>query len=184
MTILNVSDPETAKKIDDIINNSKHAFILIYMVGCGPCNATRPEWKKMCYSLEDKYLNNTEVAILDIDSKFIDEISGIGKIDGFPTMKYINKNNNLIEDFESSNIPNKKRNSASFIKWINSKLSSNLSSKPKKTKSSSVHDLTSLLSRTQRHSAPTRQIRKIKRKRTTKKRFNKRKASRKMRRNK
>lgn len=120
MVILNASDPKTAKKINDIIKKAKHIFILVYMVGCGPCNATRPEWKKMCQSLENKYSLNDDVAILDLDSEFMNEVEGLGDINGFPTMKYISDNGNMIEAYEDSN---KDRSSKSFIEWIESKVS-------------------------------------------------------------
>lgn len=150
MVILNASDPDTAKKINDIIKNAKHVFILVYMVGCGPCNATRPEWKKMCQALENKYLSNDNVAILDLDSKFMNEVKGIGDINGFPSMKYISNNGNNIELYEDSNIPDKKRTSDSFINWIDSKVLSPIlttSSTFKKNKNSfSAIDLSKKLS--------------------------------------
>jgi hypothetical protein len=150
MVILNASDPDTAKKINDIIKNAKHVFILVYMVGCGPCNATRPEWKKMCQALENKYSSNDNVAILDLDSKFMNEVKGIGDINGFPSMKYISNNGNNIELYEDSNIPDKKRTSDSFINWIDSKVLSPIlttSSTFKKNKNSfSAIDLSKKLS--------------------------------------
>lgn len=149
MVILNASDPNTAKQMNDIINNTKHVFILVYMVGCGPCNLTRPEWKKMCQSLENKYSSNDNVAILDLDSKFMNEVNKIGEVKGFPTMKYISDNGNVIEAFEDSNIPNKERSSKSFIDWIESKVSSN------KAKKMSVNELSKIISSKQPHSAKT-----------------------------
>ena len=117
MTILNASDPVTAKQLNDIIKKAKHVFILVYMVGCGPCNATRPEWKKMCNSQEDNYLNNDDVAILDLDSKFMNNVDGLGDIQGFPTMKYLSDNGKIIEDYNGD------RKSEDFIEWIEDKLS-------------------------------------------------------------
>ena len=36
------------EKLDSYIGNkSCKTFILIFMEGCGPCNATRPEWSKL-----------------------------------------------------------------------------------------------------------------------------------------
>lgn len=157
MIILNASDPNNAKKINDIIKNTKHVFILVYMVGCGPCNATRPEWKKMCQIIENKYSSNGNVAILDLDSKFMNEVKGIGDISGFPTMKYISNNGNKMESYEDSNIPNKKRSSDSFINWIDSKILepiSMTSSRFNKNKSSSsAIDLSKKISSKQRNSA-------------------------------
>lgn len=153
--MLNASDPNTAKKINDIIKNTKHVFILIYMVGCGPCNATRPEWKKMCQSLENKYSSNGDVAILDLDSKFMNEVKNIGDVSGFPTMKYISNNGNEIESYEDSNIPDKKRTSNSFINWVDSKvLEPILSTNSTFNKNSfSAIDLSNKISSKQKNSA-------------------------------
>ena len=157
MIILNASDPDNAKKINDIIKKIKHVFILVYMVGCGPCNATRPEWKKMCQAIENKYSSNGDVAILDLDSKFMNEVKGIGDVSGFPTMKYISNNGNKIESYEDSNIPNKKRSSDSFINWIDSKVLepiSMTSSRFNKNESSlSAIDLSKKISSKQKNSA-------------------------------
>jgi hypothetical protein len=172
MVILNASDPDTAKKINDIIKNTKHVFILVYMVGCGPCNATRPEWKKMCQALENKYSSNDNVAILDLDSKFMNEVKGIGDINGFPSMKYISNNGNKIELYEDSNIPDKKRTSDSFINWIDSKVLSPIlttSSTIKKNKNSfSAFDLSKKLS-SKRNSAKSIEIKNNFKKRKNKK---------------
>jgi hypothetical protein len=181
MIILNASDPNNAKKINDIIKNTKHVFILVYMVGCGPCNATRPEWKKMCQTIENKYSSNGNVAILDLDSKFMNEVKGIGDISGFPTMKYISNNENKIESYEDSNIPDKKRSSESFINWIDSKVLEPISitsSRFNNKNTSSVLDLSKKISSKQRHSAKSmgieNKIKKIKNKKNKKNKKTKR----------
>jgi hypothetical protein len=161
MVILNASDPDTAKKMNDIIKNAKHVFILVYMVGCGPCNATRPEWKKMCNELNNEYSSRNDVAILDLDNKFMNEVKRIGDVNGFPTIKYISEQGNKSEAYENSKIPNLKRSSDSFIKWIKSKMSKNNKIKsggspsPSSSSSLSVFDLSESISSKQRHSAKT-----------------------------
>ena len=152
MVILNASDPKTAKKINDIIKKAKHIFILVYMVGCGPCNATRPEWKKMCQSLENKYSLNDDVAILDLDSEFMNEVEGLGDINGFPTMKYISDNGNMIEAYEDSN---KDRSSNSFIEWIESKVSKKNGGGVDYSSPMNVNELSELLSYKQLNSTKT-----------------------------
>ena len=155
MVIFNASDPNTAKKINDIIKNTKHIFILVYMVGCGPCNATRPEWKKMCQSLENKYSLNDDVAILDLDSKFMNEVEGLGDINGFPTMKYMSDNGNVVEAYEDSSIPNKERSSNSFIEWIESKVSKKNGGGVDYSSPMNVNELSELLSYKQLNSTKT-----------------------------
>jgi thiol-disulfide isomerase/thioredoxin len=151
MVILNASDPENAKKMDSIIKNADHVFILVYMVGCGPCNATRPEWKKMSQALKNKYSSNNNIAILDLDSKFMKEVSGIGEISGFPTMKYIGNNGKIVESYEDSDIPNKERISDSFITWIDSKVLNSRTINP--SQKLNVYDLSKKLSSKQLNSA-------------------------------
>ena len=153
MVILNASDSKNAKKMDSIIKNANHVFILVYMVGCGPCNATRPEWKKMCKSLENKYSSNNDVAILDLDSKFMKEVSVIGDISGFPTMKYIGNNGKIVESYEDSDIPNKERISDSFITWVDSKVLNSKTINPFQNRQFSAYDLSKSLSSEQLNSA-------------------------------
>ena len=55
------------KMLNDYIKNGKHIFLLSYMEGCGPCNATRPEWKKIQNVLEEKYKHKyNDIVVVDI----------------------------------------------------------------------------------------------------------------------
>ena len=83
--------------LNKYIDEGKHVFILIYMEGCGPCNATRPEWTKIKNVLDTKYKNNNNIVVADIDQELLNEIKGIkNKPVGFPTMIYIYTKNNCI----------------------------------------------------------------------------------------
>ena len=108
--------------VDELIKNKKHVFILVYMEGCGPCNATRPEWSKMCSALKDQYANNKDVAIIDMNKDNLSSVKHLGSVEGFPTMKYITNKGNTIEAYEDSSIKNKDRSSDSFVNWIESKI--------------------------------------------------------------
>ena len=108
--------------VDDMIKGKKHVFILIYMEGCGPCNATRPEWSKMAHTLQKQYSKNKDVVIIDINKDLLSSIKGIGSIDGFPTMKYISNKGHTVENYEDSSIKNKDRSADSFINWVESKV--------------------------------------------------------------
>ena len=90
-----------ASLLDKYIEQGKDVFVLIYMEGCGPCNATRPEWSKIKNVLENKYKNRDNVVVVDVDQEVLDEIKNIkNKPAGFPTMLYISKNNNVEENYE------------------------------------------------------------------------------------
>lgn len=97
-----------------------HNFILFYMEGCGPCNATRPEWSKLKNVLSDSFLNRPDVMILAINKDFSGNLKDIGnEPNGFPTMRYITKDVN--ENYEDSDISAKDRTIDSFVEWIQTK---------------------------------------------------------------
>ena len=60
MHLLHINSKQDSKKIDKYIKNGSDVFILVYMVGCGPCNATRPEWAKLDGALRAQYKNNNK----------------------------------------------------------------------------------------------------------------------------
>ncbi len=78
--------------LNKFINDGKHVFALIYMEGCGPCNATRPEWKKIENVLKSN-MNDDDFLVVDIDKDVLGKVKNIGsEPKGFPTIRYINKN--------------------------------------------------------------------------------------------
>jgi thiol-disulfide isomerase/thioredoxin len=105
----------------------KHVFILIYMEGCGPCNATRPEWSKMAHTLQKQYSKNKDIVIIDINKDLLSSIKSVGSINGFPTMKYITNKGYTVENYEDSSINKKDRSTDSFINWIESKINTIIS---------------------------------------------------------
>ena len=111
------------KELNSFIEQGKQIFILFYMEGCGPCNATRPEWKKIENILKKKYNQNQNIVIAEVDQALISKIPLLKKQpSGFPTMFYITNNGNLLEDYEESDILLKDRSIDSFIDWIESKI--------------------------------------------------------------
>jgi hypothetical protein len=111
-------------KMENILNNGK-AFILIYMEGCGPCNAVRPEWKKLENILKN-ISNIDDIAIIDIDKDIIENVKYIkNPPNSFPTMRYITNKGNTVENYEDSNIKNKDRSVDSFVEWIELKTNKN-----------------------------------------------------------
>lgn len=130
MHILHIDSEEEANKIDKMIEQGNDVFILVYMEGCGPCNATRPEWGKIESALKDQYKANDALVVIDVNKDYLSSIKNIGDIDGFPTMKYIGDNGKTIEPYESSFIKKKDRSANSFINWIESKINSVSSTTP------------------------------------------------------
>ena len=155
MVVVDASNALTAKSLNSLIKNANHTFILIYMDGCGPCNATRPEWEKMSDKLKNEY--DDDVAIIGLDSNFMNEVDGIGKVSGFPSIKYINADKGIVEQYEDSKMPTTKDRSAeSFIEWIESKIS------PTKTGGGSVHDLLKRIEKSIKRSKKSKKTKKNK----------------------
>ena len=46
------------EKFNNFILEGKKIFVLFYMEGCGPCNAAKPEWKKIENILNKKHIEN------------------------------------------------------------------------------------------------------------------------------
>ena len=118
--------------LDDYLKK-RHIFILIYMDGCGPCNAVRPEWKKIENVLKD-YTKREDVIIIDIDKDLLSSMSSISSPNSFPTMRYITNDGKIVENYEDSNIQTKDRSIDSFVKWIESKSKNNGKNKTFKRK--------------------------------------------------
>ena len=147
MHILHINSEKDASKIDEMIKDGKDVFIIVYMEGCGPCNATRPEWGKLESALKEQYSTNDKLVVIDVNKDFISNIKHIGSIDGFPTMKYIGTYGKTIEPYEESSIKKKDRSINSFINWIESKINKVISTTP----TSSVKNVYNRISQTKKH---------------------------------
>ena len=124
---------ENTREFNKYVDQGKDSFVLYYMEGCGPCNATRPEWKKIRNVLENKYKNNNNLLIADVDQDCLKDINHqpISPV-GFPTMVYFNKNKNVHENYEDSSVKDKDRSVDSFVEWIENKFTSQNGGKTKK----------------------------------------------------
>jgi hypothetical protein len=107
--------------LNDIIKgHNNKVFILYYMEGCGPCNATKPEWAKIKNVL-GHLEHNKNIAIVDIDQLLSDKIKGQHSPSGFPSMRFITHGGKTVENFEDSNIDKKDRTIDCFVDWIKTK---------------------------------------------------------------
>lgn len=117
---IDTKDVPSLKKLDSFLRGKK-VFILIYMSGCGPCNATRPEWEKLENALSKEFINRDDIAIVDINTNLTPFLKHIkDEPRGFPTMRFYE--NNKFENYEDSNIENKNRTLDSFVEWMELKL--------------------------------------------------------------
>ena len=105
------------------------------MEGCGPCNATRPEWSKLQNVLSNDILNNDEIAIIAIDQELTNKLKNIkSEPNSFPTIRFMTNAGEIVENYEDSNILKKDRTIDSFVEWIKYKIkTSNLSKRNKKS---------------------------------------------------
>jgi len=120
MIIIHATTESDANEINHHVESGKDVFMLIYMEGCGPCNATRPEWKKLESALNHQYKNNKRLVIASVDSKVVGSLKHAGDIIGFPTIIYVSHNGKKLEPFESSSIKDKQRNVDCFMNWVES----------------------------------------------------------------
>jgi thiol-disulfide isomerase/thioredoxin len=112
-------DPTTknTKEFNTHLKNGKDIFVLFYLEGCGPCNATKPEWGK----LKNVFANNdnNNIVIADVDQSVMSEFKNLNiQPKGFPAMYHINKNGNMYLDYEDAEISKKDRTIDSFVDWI------------------------------------------------------------------
>lgn len=118
MIVLHANSNDDAETINNLIKQDKNVFILVYMEGCGPCNATRPEWAKLESALKQRYLKNDKLAVIDLNKDYQDVVTHLGSVDGYPTLKHISNKGLKVEPYENSSVKNKDRSVDSFIEWI------------------------------------------------------------------
>jgi thiol-disulfide isomerase/thioredoxin len=122
MHVLHIDSEKDVGKVDKFVKQGKDVFILVYMKGCGPCNATRPEWEMLETALKDQYAKNDNLVIIDINKDYLSSIKHLGNVDGYPTIKYIGKRGTVVDPYEKG-----ERSVSSFITWIESKINNVIS---------------------------------------------------------
>ena len=159
MHVLHIDSKKDVEKVDKFVKQGKDVFILVYMKGCGPCNATRPEWEMLETALKDQYAKNDNLVIIDINKDYLSSIKHLGNVDGYPTIKYIGKRGTVVEPYEKG-----ERSVSSFISWIESKINNVIST----NQTSSPENVYKRLVRSEKNTNKTRN----KRNNTTKTRRN------------
>jgi ribosomal protein L34 len=109
------------ENINNDVGSGKHIFLFLFMDGCGPCNQTKPQWKKIQKMLKNSHGNREDVVIATINQKLFENLKNAGKEPmGYPCLRYIKCPS--VEEYEDSSIQNKDRTTESFINWIESKI--------------------------------------------------------------
>ena len=110
------SKSNNAALFNQYVEEGKQIFVLFYMEGCGPCNMTIPEWKKI-ETIMTKLNLTDNIVVVDVDQEVLEEIQYLqSKPVGFPTMRYIANKGKTSEDY-----PGERKVNA-FVLWIKSKL--------------------------------------------------------------
>ena len=113
------------KQFDKYVAQGKDIFVFFYLEGCGPCNATKPEWKKMENVLSSKYKNNDHIVLAEIDQSIMKDLCSIKMIQpkGFPSIHHITKKGKHVKEYENDELLDiKDRSVDSFVKWIETNL--------------------------------------------------------------
>jgi hypothetical protein len=112
-----VENKKNMKTFKDHLESGKQIFLFLYMDGCGPCNMTKTSWKDIKKHVNKDHLKNKNVCVAEINKNLFGEIENIGSDPmGYPTLRYINNNGKIIEEYESGRSPE------AFAQWIESKL--------------------------------------------------------------
>uniref|UniRef100_A0A6C0JHN1 Thioredoxin domain-containing protein n=1 Tax=viral metagenome TaxID=1070528 RepID=A0A6C0JHN1_9ZZZZ len=112
------SDKKNTKLFNKYLKDGKDIFVLFYLEGCGPCNETKPEWKKIHSVFAD---NNNNIVVADIDQSVMKNLHDIRvQPKGFPSMYHICKKGAICNDYEDADISKKDRTIDSFVEWIES----------------------------------------------------------------
>lgn len=118
MNFLDVTNENSLQQLTKHLMNGVNVFVLIYMNGCGPCNATKPHW----HNLKKKKWNNTIVSQIDkdlLEKKTDKDKFHLKDVSGFPTIRHYSKEGK--KDYKGE------RNSKSFEDWITSSLPKSMS---------------------------------------------------------
>ena len=120
MFVEHVNNAAKAAKLNKYIDSGKPVFMLIYMEGCGPCIASRPEWAKLEHTLGGQYGKKKpyKFIIADVNKDFAPLIHKIKQPNAFPTILYVS--GDKTENYEDSAINDKRRDVDCFMNWIES----------------------------------------------------------------
>ena len=107
-------------EVSTLFNNGTPMFVEFYANWCGHCKTLAPEWKKLIKMIEVSEYKDKKLAIVSVESavinKDIEKVikqSGLGKVDGFPTIGLIKDNKFISYDG--------KRDAPSMLNFIKEK---------------------------------------------------------------
>ena len=112
---VNKNNFDNAERLQEMLDNKKNVFVLVYMIGCTPCKNTLPEWNKLkeCNEL-NHYKKNDDIIVANVEQSMCEKMhhKELEHIMSFPTIKHIKHND--VHNY------NDERTTKAFSKWINS----------------------------------------------------------------
>lgn len=104
-----------AEVLQRMMDDNKNIFILVHMIGCGPCKQTLPEWQKLNSCSGLKHLqNNNDIVVANVEQSMCPKLHNehLNGIHAFPTIRHIH--HNKAQDYEQD------RSTDALSKWISS----------------------------------------------------------------
>jgi len=121
--ITSANKHELQNSVNKYITSGKHVFLFIHSETCHFCTRALPIWKQLEGLLS--HIKRDDVLVADINintsSELSSDIKKIGKIEGFPTIKYIH--GEKTEEYK------KERTTEFFMNWIETNIGHAVSSK-------------------------------------------------------
>jgi hypothetical protein len=121
--ITSANKHELQNSVNKYITSGKHVFLFIHYEKCHYCTEALPIWKQLEGLLS--HIKRDDVLVADINintsSELSSDIKKIGKIEGFPTIKYIH--GEKTEEYK------KERTTEFFMNWIETNIGHAVSSK-------------------------------------------------------
>ena len=109
MRFIHVSaNGDNAQRLNHLMGNNC-VVVQYYMDGCHYCNLLKPHWSKMTEILKNRY--EGDITIARVNANAVSNVNNSMNIPGYPTIRYIENNNNISEF-------NEERNAANLIDWI------------------------------------------------------------------
>lgn len=97
----------------------KPVFLLVYMDGCGPCEATIPEWDKVHQEEEHRAAVPDDAMMVRVNRELKEELAkelqrhALGEVSSFPTIGALSPETPGLTPFEGA-----ERSAPHFVHWV------------------------------------------------------------------
>lgn len=141
--LIHVKDEASLKQFNEEVMGGK-AIVLYYMVGCGACEAMKPEWESFEEELQynKSGYGSIDVLVARVRSDYLDKVECEHDLIGFPTILEL-KDGKTVREYNGER---SKEGFMKFLKEVSGKMSGGRRTKRKhrKTRKSLKHKKMSL----------------------------------------